>query len=133
MRALIPAAAVLTFGLALYFTNSALDQVVADGALVRVAMLPGWQVLVAFLAMAAVTAAWLMRRSLPQTLTETPMRQRLAPLLLPAFALILLIIPYLPFVPDWLPALQMPAGPLMWVIWIAAGGLFAWTLWQPRI
>ena len=133
MQACVPAAAVLTFGLAVYFTNSALDQVVVNGALVRVAMLPGWQVLVAFVAMAALAAGWLSRRSLPRTVTSAPIRLKIAPLTLPAFALALLVVPYLPFLPDWLPALQLPAGPLVWVVWLTVAGLFAWTLWQSRI
>jgi hypothetical protein len=133
MRALVPAAAVLTGGFALYFTHSVLDLVLIDGRAVRVALVPGWPVFVAFLAMGALAVLWLARQSRPRAVTSVPIRWQLGALLLPVFTLILVILPYAPVLPDWLPGLQMAAGPLKWIVWLATGGLFAWVLWHTRI
>ena len=133
MRVFLPAAAVAVCGFALYFTRSVLDIVVVGGEPVRVALLPGWPVLAAFLAMATLGVLWLTRRSMPRTVTSAPIRLRVGMMTLPLFALATLILPYLPFVPDAVRPLLITAGPLKWVIWLAIGGLFFWTLWQGRI
>jgi hypothetical protein len=133
MRALTAVAAAIAGGLALYFTHSVLDVVLVDERPVRVALLPGWPVLVAFLGMASLAAVWVV--SVARKMRGTyghRQRARARSLLLPWFVLTLLALPYLPLLPDWLPAAQMAAGPFKWVIWIAAGGLFAWTAWHAR-
>jgi hypothetical protein len=133
MRVLVPAAAVLVCAFALYFSHGVLDQVVADGGAMRVALVPAWPVLAAFFAMSATAVLWLTRRAMPRTVTSLPVRQRVSALILPVFGLAFLIIPYLPYLSDWMPALQMLAGPFKWVVWLTAGGLLGWTLWQTRI
>ena len=133
MRVLLPGAAVAVCGLALYFTRSVLDVVIVGGAPVRVALLPAWPVLAAFLAMATLGVLWLARRSMPRTMTSAPIRLRVGALTLPLFALAILILPYLPFLPDLVRPLLIAAGPLKWVIWLAVGGLFFSTLWQARV
>jgi hypothetical protein len=133
MRALVPIAAVIVCGLALYFTHSVLDVVLVDGRAVRVALLPGWPGLVAFVGMAALGVLWLARRSMPRTRTSAPSRLRVGQLTLPLLALAVLIVPFLPVLPDRLPALQLAAGPLKWVVWLAVGGLLFWMLWQGRV
>jgi hypothetical protein len=133
MRAFVPAAAIAVCGLALYFTRSVLDVLIVGGEPVRVALLPGWPVLAAFLAMATLGVLWLTRRSMPRTVTSAPIKLRVGALTLPLFALAILIVPYLPVVPDIVRPLLIAAGPLKWVIWLAVGGLFFWTLWQARV
>ncbi len=133
MRAVVPALAVITGGLALYFTHSVLDQVLVDGRSVRVALVPAWPTLVAFLVMMTLAAAWLARLALPRAVTSVAVRLQVGTLLLPVFALVLLVVPYVPLLPDWLPGLQILAGPIKWIVWLAAGGLVAWTLWQARV
>jgi hypothetical protein len=119
MRALVPAAAVLVGGFALYFTNSVLDQLVAGGQAVRVALVPDWKPWAAFCGVAALALLLLSRRR-PHWVT------------LPVFAGVLLIVPFLPLLPDLIPALQLPAGPLKWIVWLTTGGLLTWTLWHTR-
>lgn len=133
MRVFLPVAAVAVSGLALYCTHSVLDILIVNGRPLRVALVPGWPVMAAFLAMATLAALWLARRAIPRTVTSAPIRLRVGALTLPLFALVLLIVPYLPVLPDRLPALQLAAGPAKWVIWFAIAGLFLWTLWQGRV
>ena len=47
--------------------------------------------------------------------------------------LLLLLLPYLPLLPDALPALQMLAGPARGVVWLAVATQFVWVLWQVRL
>ncbi len=129
----MPAAAVLVCAFALYFSHGVLDQVGADGGAMRVALLPAWPVLVAFFAMSATAVPWLTRKAMPRTVTSLPVRQRVSALILPVFGLAFLIVPYLPYLSDWMPSLQMLAGPFKWVVWLTVGGLLSWTLWQTRI
>ena len=145
MRVLLSAGAVAVTGLALYFTRSVLDILIVNGRPLRVALLPGWPVLAAFLAMATLAILWLARRAMARTAASTPIRLRrfadspgqvrvhVSALTLPLFALAVLIVPYLPVLPDRFPALQLAAGPLKWIVWPAVVGLFFWTLWQGRV
>jgi hypothetical protein len=128
----VPVGAVLVLGLALYFTRGVLDQVLTPTGAVRVALLPPWQALGGFLALGALGLLWLDRRAIPRG-TSSAVRPPLGPWLLPLFGLVLLILPYLPVLPDHLPALQMLAGPLRIVIWIAIVTQLAWVLWQARL
>ncbi len=132
-RALVPTLAVLLTGLALYLTRGVLDQVVDESRAVRVALLPPWQTLAGFTVMAGFGLLWLARGAAPRAVTSAPVRLRIGSLTLPAFALVLLVVPYLPVLPDAVPALQLLAGPLRWIVWLTVAGLFGWTLWQVRI
>jgi hypothetical protein len=51
---------------------------------------------------------------------------------LPLFALALLILPYLPWLADWLPALRLLAGPGRIIIWMVVIGQVLWIL-LPRL
>jgi hypothetical protein len=133
MRALVPAAAVITGGLALYFTHSVLDLVLIGDRAVRVAFVPGWPVVVSFLGMAALAVVWLTRQTRPRTLTSLPVASPIGDLVLPVFSLILVVLPYTPLLPDWLPAVQLAAGPLKWMVWLTTAGLLAWTCLQTRM
>jgi len=127
-----PALAVLVTGLALYVTRGVLDQVVTEHGAVRVALLPPWQALAGFTTIAALGLLWLDRRTTPRG-TTTAVRPALGPLVLPALGLLVLLLPYAPVLPDRLPTLQMLAGPLRAVVWLAVIGQLLWVLWQSRL
>ena len=54
-------------------------------------------------------------------------------LVMPLFISGVLALPYLPVLPDWLPALQALAGPLVGVVWLVVAGLQLWVLVQGRV
>src|SRR5689334_7412166 len=136
-----PAAACIITGLALYVTRGVLDQTVTPGGVVRFAMLPPWQALLGFICLAAMLLVVIDHLNAPATPTrrnfkDSGSRQRrpqLRELVLPLFALVILLIPYLPFVPDRLPALQALAGPLGAIVWLSVAALQVWVLWQSRL
>ena len=115
---LIPVLACLVVGLAGWASRATLDEVIVGGVRQRVALVPSWQTIVAFAATAAVALAGLAvltrraRGTAPQ-----PLRV----LVLPVFALLLRVVPFLPCLPDWWPALQVLAGPCAWLTWAVAG------------
>ena len=53
--------------------------------------------------------------------------------MLPLFALVVLLLPYLPVLPDRWPALQALAGPLGAIVWLSVAALQVWVLWQSRL
>jgi hypothetical protein len=136
-----PALACVITGLALYVTRGVLDQTITPNGIVRFAMLPPWQALAGFICLAAMLLVGIDHLNAPATMTRrsftdsgsTPTRSRLGDLVLPLFSLIILLIPYLPFVPDQLPALQTLAGPLGAIVWLSVGALQVWVLWQSRL
>jgi hypothetical protein len=130
-RAAGPAAACVITGLALYATRGVLDQFVTPGGVVRFAMLPPWQALAGFICLAAFVLLGIDHLNTPRG-TTTATRPRLGELVLPLFALIILLLPYLPVLPDRLPALQALAGPLGAIVWLAVAALQVWVLWQSR-
>ena len=119
-------------GLALYVTRGVLDQTVTASGVVRFAMLPPWQALVGFICLAALVLVGIDHLNAPRG-TTTANRPRLRDLVLPLFALIVLLLPYLPVLPDRWPALQALAGPLGAMVWIAVAALQVWVLWQSRL
>ncbi len=122
---LVPVLACLSVGLAGWASRAELDEVIAGGVRARVALVPSWQTVIAFTGVAVVALAGLAvlaRRSRD----AAPLTLRTA--VLPAFALLLLVVPFLPGVPDWWPALQAFAGPGAWMVWAVAGTLFLWAL-----
>ncbi len=123
--ALLPALACIAVGAAGWASRAALDEVVVGGVRQRIALVPSWQPFVAFLAFAAVLVtgvAVLVRRG------RGP-RPALAALVLPAFGLTVLLVPYLPGLADWWPALQALAGPGRWIVWALVAAQCVWTLW----
>src|ERR1044072_5925155 len=128
-----PAAACLITGLALYVTRGVLDQTVTASGVVRFAMLPPWQALLGFICLAAMLLLAIDHLNAPTGTTTQRTRPRLGELVLPLFALLVLLFPYLPFVPDRLPALQTLAGPLGAIVWLSVAALQVWVLWQSRL
>src|SRR5687768_14030752 len=127
----VPALAIAVTALALYVSSGVLDQIVTPEGPVRVALLPPVQALLGFVVVGLLGLLWLERRSVPRG-TGTAVRPQLAPLVLPALGLAMLLVPYLPVVPDFVPAVQVLAGPASYVVWLAVTAQFAWTLWQGR-
>ena len=119
-------------GLALYVTRGVLDQTVTANGVVRFAMLPPWQALVGFICLAALVLVGIDHLNAPRG-TTTGKRPRLRELVLPLFALIVLLLPYLPVLPDRWPALQALAGPLGAIVWLSVAALQVWVLWQSRL
>jgi hypothetical protein len=127
-----PTAACFITGLALYATRGVLDQTVTPGGIVRFAMLPPWQALVGFVCLAAMMLLAIDHLNAPRG-TTTANRPTLGELVLPALSLIVLLLPYLPVLPDRLPVLQTLAGPLASIVWLCVAALQLWVLWQSRL
>lgn len=132
MSSLLSVAACAITGLALYVTRGVLDQTVTAGGVVRFAMLPPWQALVGFTILAGLVLLAIDHLNAPRG-TTTFTRPRLGELVLPLCALVVLLVPFLPVVPDRLPALQALSGPLGAMVWLAVASLQVWVLWQSRL
>lgn len=127
-------AAGIAAGVGLWFTRAVLDVVPGPLGAMRVAMFPSWPdlvglvclvLLVAFLARAAtVRLGRTARHGIPRP-------GRVPPHVLLPFALVLLLgLPYLPWLPDLLPVLRVLAGPARFGVWAVALGLTAWLAWE---
>lgn len=106
-----------------------MDAVVLEGAVVRVAFLPGWPMFLGCVAAASLAVAglgWIDRK------LSAGEPRPLADLVLPLFASGVLTLPYLPLLSEWLPALQALAGPLAYVVWLVVTGLQLWALIPAR-
>ena len=132
LAALWPAVACLIAGLALYVTRGVLDQTVTDAGVVRFAMLPPWQALVGFVCLAGLAVIGIDHLNRPRG-TTTAKRQRLRELVPPMFALAILLVPFMPVLPDRWPALQALSGPLGALVWLSVIALQVWVLWQARL
>ena len=121
-----PVVACAITGAALYVTRGVLDQTVTAQGLVRYAMLPPWQALLGFTCLAGLLLLGIDHLNAPRG-TSTNQRPKLRDLVLPLLALAILIVPFLPVVPDSRPVLQALAGPLGAVVWLIAGRMAART------
>src|SRR5688500_13906361 len=146
LGAMWPTIACVIAGLALYVTRGVLDQTVTANGVVRFAMLPPWQALVGFTCLAGLVLLVIDHLNAPRGYhpttqsprrgdpgTSTAKRPRLRDLVLPMFGLGVLLLPYLPVLPDRWPALQALAGPLAAVVWLCVIVLQVWVLWQSRL
>ena len=89
----------------------------------RVAMLPSLAELMGFVVLALLIAAGM---ALAWSATAESFWEPATDALLPLFALSLLILPYLPWIADWMPALRLFAGPGRILIWIVVIGQVLW-------
>jgi hypothetical protein len=122
----------LVVAAALFASAGVLDETVLGGARVRVAFLPPWESAAGLVLAAAVAVALVWhqaRRPAAGGSSSVP------DLLWPALLSAVLVLPYLPRVPDAFPVLGILAGPLRWVVWLvtAAMGMWAWWQWRPSI
>ena len=104
------------------------------GAGSRVAMLPSWPelaslargLLLVICAAGALKLPHSRSTSLGErTLSWDPAR---TDALRPLFTLAVLLVPYLPWLPDRVPALRLLAGPGRWVLWAVVVGQVIWLL-----
>ena len=127
-----PMAACAITGLALYVSRGVLDQTATAGGVIRFALLPPWQALVGFVCLAALLLVGIDRLNAPRGSTSNT-RPRLRELVLPMLGSAVLLLPFLPWLPDRFPAVQALAGPLGAVIWLVVAALQVWVLWQSRL
>jgi len=132
MGFLWPMAACAITGLALYVSRGVLDQTVTSNGIVRFAMLPPWQALVGFICLGALLLVGIDHLNAPRATTTATRRPRLGELVLPLFSSIVLLVPYMPILPDRWPVLQALAGPLGAIVWLVVAALQVWALWQSR-
>ncbi len=125
-----PLLAVLTTASALYVTRGVLDEVLDGSRGIRVALLPPWESLLGFVAMAAV--GLLLLNHFNRRIASGN-RPTLASLVMPALGLAVLLLPFTPILPDRLPMLQVLAGPARAIVWLVVTVLFVWVLWQHRL
>src|SRR5215211_3470736 len=112
-----PMAACAITGLALYVTRGVLDQTVTANGVIRFAMLPPWQALLGFMCLGGILLVGLDHLNAPRG-TSTITRARLGDLVMPLFALVVLLLPFAPSLPDLFPVLQALAGPLGALVWL---------------
>ncbi len=127
-----PAIACVITGAALYVTRGVLDQTVTTAGVVRFAMLPPWQALLGLICLVALVLVGIDHLNAPRG-TTAERRPQLGELVWPLFGLVILIVPFLPVLPDRWPVFQAVAGPLGAVIWLSVAGLQLWTLWQGNL
>ncbi|MEW6320660.1 MAG: hypothetical protein AB1635_06185 [Acidobacteriota bacterium] len=130
--AVLATAACLVTGAALYVTRGVLDQLVTPEGPVRVALFPPWQALVGFTALAAIGLLWLSSRHSPRGTTTALVRPPIGRLALPGLASSLLLVPYLPWLPDAWPFVQALAGPLRGIVWLVLIVQLVWVSWRMR-
>lgn len=134
MRSLRVVLACVAVGAATWVSRALLDTVPAVAGRMRLALLPSWPVFLAGLLLAALAVlaagTYLARRA-----ATPPPGQRavgVSDLVAPAFALLLLLVPYLPVLPDRWPLVQVLAGPFRWVVWAGVAGQLTWLALRLR-
>ena len=95
-----PAIACAITGLALFVTRGVLDQTVTANGVVRFAMLPPWQAFLGFVCLTALLLVGIDHLNAPRGTTTTARRPKLGELVLPLFASGVLLLPFLPVLPD---------------------------------
>ena len=122
----VPLIAATIAGAALWLSRASFDVAGTTALPVRVAMLPSFAELVGLIVMALLLAAGIasvLRRRRDESFWEPA-----TDVLLPLFALLLLVLPYLPWIADWIPAVRLLAGPGRFVIWVVVVGQVLWLM-----
>jgi hypothetical protein len=128
------AGAWITAGVAFWVSLGSLDVAVDGAHVVRVAMLPNLAQLAACLVLALVTGAVLSvrlteaPRAVPGAADREPRRPGSGDSFLPLYALAALILPYLPWLPDWVPVVRVFAGPGRLLVWLIVASQVAWSV-----
>jgi hypothetical protein len=124
----------MTAGAAFWVSMGALDVTVDAGTVVRVAMLPNLVQLAACLGLALVLGVVSSlplsgaRRTGPSPAGREPGRSGPGDSFLPLYALAVLILPYLPILPDWVPVVRVFAGPGRLLVWLIVASQVAWSV-----
>lgn len=110
----------LVAGIALWLSRASFDLAGTADAPLRVAMLPALPELAGLIVLALLVA----------TAVASLLRWNAAAadVLTPLFSLAFLALPYLPWLPDWLPALRLLAGPGRSLVWMIVLGQVTWLL-----
>ncbi|HUU33472.1 MAG TPA: hypothetical protein VMW48_05375, partial [Vicinamibacterales bacterium] len=120
--------ACLTAAAAGWASRATLDEVLTGGARQRIALVPSWPVFVATLALATLIVIGLVALAARRRRRDGA-QPRVGAQVLPAFGLLALLVPYLPWAPDQWPVLQALAGPGLWIVWLLVLAQLAWVLW----
>jgi hypothetical protein len=110
-------------GIALWLSRASFDMAGTTAAPIRVAMLPSLAELMGFVTLALLVAAGMASLVRKDGSFWEPATDALRPL----FTLSLLILPYLPWLADWVPALRLLAGPGRILIWVVVLGQVLWV------
>jgi hypothetical protein len=121
-----------TAGFAFWASLGSLDVTGDKAHVVRVAMLPGLGQLAACVVMAILLGLALKLR-IPGASPSPLPGQRDRPSgsgdsFLPLYGLGVLVLPYLPWLPDWLPFLSVFAGPGRLLVWLIVASQVAWSV-----
>jgi hypothetical protein len=133
--AVVASAASIVAGTALWLSRAAFDLAGTAESPERVAMLPGLSELAGLITLTFLFIAgmaWLLRVERAGGDHVPFWDPVFAEILLPLFALCVLWLPYLPWVPDWIPALRIFAGPGRMIVWVIVVGQFLW-LFLPEL
>lgn len=127
-----PVTAATTAGVALWLSRASFDVAGTTDAPVRVAMLPSAAELVGLVVLMLLVAAGIALVARNGKSMDAGFWDGARDPLLPLLGLAVLVLPYLPLVPDWVLALRLLAGPMRLIIWIVVIGQVLWLL-SPRI
>ncbi|HXE81676.1 MAG TPA: hypothetical protein VNK41_13050, partial [Vicinamibacterales bacterium] len=122
-------AACAAAGLGLWLTRASLDVAPAGNGELRIAMFPSGVELGALIVLAAVVIL-LLARGARLLLRGTRRAALPADPLLPLLGLPLLAVPYLPWLPDAIPALRVLSGPARFGLWAIVLGQSLWIAWE---
>ena len=113
-----PTAAAVITGLSLFVTQAVLDQASGVDAPIRMAFFPPW-----WHALSDIALGMLLVLALEWTAARSS---------LPLIGLGILIVPFLPDLPDRWPVLQIFSGPLTPIVWLVIASIVAWRVWISR-
>jgi hypothetical protein len=119
---LITTAAWILAGIALWFTRSVLDMFGDARHSTRVAMLPSMPELAGLIVLALVMAAGIAALARRWTGTASELASARRQIAAPLFGLVMLALPYLPWLPDGILPLRALAGPIAIVVWFVVIG-----------
>jgi len=129
-------AACLAAGVGLWCTRASLDVIETAHGVTRIAMLPSWPDLVGgtcavllAVCLASLGAAKLAHSGWSWLRVPT---HPTSDLVVPFFLLLGLLLPFLPWLPDWMPALRALGGPLASGVWVVVLLAMCWLVWDSR-
>ncbi len=121
-----PTVAATIAGVAAWVSRASFDVAGSTESPVRVAMLPSLAELMGLVVMSLLIAAGMASLLRTRAESDEPYWHPVGDALLPLFALGLLILPYLPWLADWVPAMRVLAGPGRLFVWMIVLGQVLW-------